>query len=230
MAKIKVLVVLNQDSAKYEIKTKLTHESIVFLGFAKLDENTVNKTMSYKPSTVVIVNDGNEEQVLRVAGEIYVALPGCAIVIMSHKINLPFIERAMQAGVRKVLDIDCEQSNLIESIKQGYVLEKSRNKNSDATINDYSSRVITVFGAKGGVGKSTIASNLSVVLAKKGKRVALIDLDLQFGDINLFFDIDPKDTIAELVQEKQAVDIETIKSYMVLHSSTVNILCAPKSP
>jgi cellulose biosynthesis protein BcsQ len=50
------------------------------------------------------------------------------------------------------------------------------------------SRVITVFGAKGGLGKTTVAANLAIKLAEYRKKVALIDLDLQFGDIQLFMD------------------------------------------
>ncbi len=231
MEKIKVLAVLNHDTDKYEVKTKLSHEDIAFLGFVKYGEIAVDKALSFMPNAVVIVNNnGDESRALKLAGDIYMSLPGCAIIILSHTINLAFVEKAMQAGVRKVLDVGCEQNTLIESVKQGYELERTRNKNNDAAAVEYSSKVITVFGAKGGIGKSTIASNLAVALARKKKRVALLDLDLQFGDINLFFDIDPKETIVELVREKQAINIEMIKSYMYLHSSTVSILSAPQSP
>ncbi len=229
MEKVKVLVI--GDDARYEIKTKLTHEEIAFLGFAKYGDAALEKARSFTPDAVVLLNGGEEEdQALHLAGELYVSLPGCAVFILSGSISLPFVEKAMQAGVRKVLDLNCEKQVLIESIKQGTAQERSRNRNSTPAKEALSSKVITVFGSKGGIGKSTIAANLAVSLARKNKRVALIDLDLQFGDINLFFDIDPKDTIADLVQEKQAYDIEMIKSYMHLHSSTVSVLCAPQSP
>jgi pilus assembly protein CpaE len=92
------------------------------------------------------------------------------------------------------------------------------------------SRVITVFGSKGGLGKTTIATNLAVKLASYKKKVALVDLDLQFGDVHVFLDIEPKDTIAEMVQEVHTPNIDTVRSYMVVHSSGVHVLCAPRSP
>ena len=231
MEKIKVLAILNKEDARYQIKSMLTHDDIAFLGFAKFSETIVDKAMSYMPNAVVIFNNnGDEETALDIAKQIYVSLPGCAIIMMSHQVDLAFVEKAMLAGVRKVLDIDCDPRELVQSIVQGYTLERTRSKNNDVSTTEYASKVITVFGSKGGIGKSTISSNLAVTLAKRGRRVALIDLDLQFGDINLFFDIDPKDTIAELAQEKQTFDIEMIKSYMYPHSSRVSVLCAPQSP
>jgi pilus assembly protein CpaE len=90
--------------------------------------------------------------------------------------------------------------------------------------------VITVFGAKGGIGKTTLAVNLAVKLAEANKKVALVDLDLQFGDIHIFLDIDPTDTIAELVQEFFNSNIDSVRSFMTVHSSGIHVLCSPKSP
>jgi pilus assembly protein CpaE len=90
--------------------------------------------------------------------------------------------------------------------------------------------VVTVFGAKGGVGKSTLATNLAVKLAENKRKVALVDLDLQFGDVHLFLDIDPTDTIAELAQDLSVPNIDLIRSCMSVHTSGVHVLCAPKSP
>jgi pilus assembly protein CpaE len=59
--------------------------------------------------------------------------------------------------------------------------------------------------------------------------VMLIDCDLQFGDVNLLLDLEPKDTIVELVQERGGISIENIRSFSMVHSSGVNVLCAPKS-
>ncbi len=229
MEKKKVLAILNQEELKYELKAKLTHEDVAFLGFVKFGEIAMEKVLTFLPDAVVLVSDADCDA-LQLAKDIYIALPGCAILLMEREIDLAFVEMAMLSGVRKVLPVNCKQSALIDSINLACMMERSRNGRSDTQVLGGSARIITVFGSKGGIGKSTIVSNLSIALARRGKRVAVLDLDLQFGDINLFFDVDPKETIAELVQETQSINYESIKSYMQFHSSTVSLLCAPKSP
>lgn len=92
-------------------------------------------------------------------------------------------------------------------------------------------KLITVFGSKGGAGKTVVAVNLAVVLAREKKvRVALVDLDLEFGDVAVMLDMTPKRTIAELAREEEPLDGELVESYLLVHSSGVRVLPAPLSP
>lgn len=230
MDRIKVLAILTDENNRYELKRKLMNDEIMFMGFARTGDAAMEKVLSFKPDAVVFAGGGETGDMLGFAGQVYVSSPGCAILLLSDRFDLPFFEQAMQAGIRKVLDVNCEAEQLVESIKACVRLERSRIKLVDSGVANVVSKVITVFGAKGGIGKSTIAANLAAALAHRGKRVAVLDLDLQFGDISLFYDLDPKDTIAELVQEYGTFDYEILKGYMQTHSSSVSILCAPKSP
>ena len=230
MDKIRVMAILESEASKFDIKPKLTHDDIVFVGFSGLNPVAMEKVRGILPDIVVLVAGERTSDALACAKEIYVSLPGCATLLLHDTVDLPLIEKAMQAGIRKVLSVNCERLVLVESIKQCFTLERSKVQSNGFSIVHGSSKVITVFGSKGGIGKSTIASNLAVSLERIGKKVAVLDLDLQFGDINLFFDINPKDTIADLLQTKQEMNIDTLRSYLSVHSSGVSVLCAPKSP
>ena len=91
--------------------------------------------------------------------------------------------------------------------------------------------VVTVFGSKGGAGKTVVAVNLATVLAREKKaRVALVDLDLEFGDVALMLDVAPRRTIGELAREEEPLDGDLVESYLLAHSSGVRVLPAPLSP
>jgi pilus assembly protein CpaE len=89
--------------------------------------------------------------------------------------------------------------------------------------------IIAVFGSKGGVGKTTIAVNLATALSQMGKRTALLDFDLQFGDASIFLDLDNKQGISELVQEG-SITRELIRSYLLLHKSGLSLLPSSDRP
>lgn len=228
MNKIKVMAVVENDDLRFEMKSNLMDDEIAFLGFSKSGEAALEKALSLKPDVVLLAYE-NEES-LDIAQKIYVSLPGCAVILMCEEIDISIVNKAMTAGIRKVIELKSSSQELVDSIQIGFSMESARFINSSSKQINTQARIISVFGPKGGIGKTTISANLAVAIAKKGKKVAVLDLNLQFGDLNLFFDIQPKDTIAELVQEKQSFDIDTIKSFMMLHSSGVSILCAPKSP
>ncbi|MER3419283.1 MAG: hypothetical protein C4290_01605 [Chloroflexota bacterium] len=91
--------------------------------------------------------------------------------------------------------------------------------------------VITVFGAKGGIGKTTIATNLATALVREtGQTVALVDMDTRFGDVAIMMDVPVDRNIADLTRRLDHVDRATIKEYLVPHSSGVAILPAPSHP
>lgn len=93
-------------------------------------------------------------------------------------------------------------------------------------------RVISIFGTKGGVGKTMIAANIAVAMAQWGRRVALIDLDLQFGgDVAKMLNIRPKETIFSLISKLPQLEKSgSIKQYMTRHSSGLDILPAVSKP
>ena len=230
MEKIKVLIVAESEEKRYELKNSLTSDEIAIVGIVKSGTTVLDKVASLIPDIVVMFGGENSSEHLEIAERIYVSIPSCMVILLLENPTIKGIDQAMQAGIRKVITWPSGSSMLLENIKLFNSLEKMRISNSKQRKVNWESKVITVFGTKGGIGKTTTSVNLAVALARTGKKVALIDLDLQFGDIGVFLDIEPKDSIAELVQEKSSFEIDTIKSFMALHSSGISVLTAPKSP
>jgi pilus assembly protein CpaE len=90
--------------------------------------------------------------------------------------------------------------------------------------------LIAVLGPKGGVGKTTVSTNLATVLAATGKRVLLLDLDLQFGDVGLVLGVEPERTIYDLVTASGDLDGEKLRGYLGTSSGGVDLLLAPVRP
>jgi pilus assembly protein CpaE len=92
------------------------------------------------------------------------------------------------------------------------------------------SRVLTFFSTKGGSGATTVVCNAAVSLARAGKSVLLLDLDLQLGELALFLGLKPKYTILDLIANLNRSDEALLKTFVVKHESGVNLLAGPDAP
>jgi pilus assembly protein CpaE len=88
-----------------------------------------------------------------------------------------------------------------------------------------------VFSAKGGCGKTTLATNLAVALADRGRRqVCLVDLDLAFGDVAIALQLFPQHTIADAVPLLDDLDYSGLHALLTTHSPGLMTLVAPMEP
>jgi pilus assembly protein CpaE len=90
--------------------------------------------------------------------------------------------------------------------------------------------MICVLGPKGGIGKTLTTANLAVALADLGKRVVVVDLDLQFGDVGLSLGLTPQRTVYDLVRSGGSMDADKIEAYLTRHASGARVLMAPVRP
>lgn len=227
MEKIKLLIVTDVESRRYEIRNLFQDEDIAIVGYSKCDLFALEKIVGLSCHVVLIDYESCLDNALNLSLEIYHKIHNCSVVFLVNKVDAYNLEEAMSVGAKKVISKDSD-GGLINSLKK--VVETEHSRKNTVSFSNTQSKVISIFSGSGGIGKTTISVNLGVALAKKGKKVLLIDLSLQFGNASLFLDLDSKDGIAEIVQENSNITIEIIKSYCVTHSSGLNLLNPTKSP
>jgi pilus assembly protein CpaE len=181
---------------------------------------------------------------IETAEQLAVRAPTASIIMMSVQGEPDYLRRAMLAGAREFLVKPFSSDELSSSIRQVHKRERqkfdrvavaqspSTNGAHAESARRGPGQVITFFAPKGGVGRTTLAVNFAVAAKTElNKRVALIDGGLQFGDVGVLLNLNPKNhSIADLVREMASGDLDTLEATMVDHSSGVRVLMAPPSP
>jgi pilus assembly protein CpaE len=162
--------------------------------------------------------------------------PTAPIIAYSSVTELRVVRQAMQAGVKDILAAPLKAGELlaaIETAMAGSEEEQERFKPEAASNGKRKSAgtVLTVFGAKGGIGKTTIATNLAAAIAQDtDSSVLVMDLDTRFGDVAILLDVEPRHTVAELASQVATLDRETFRSALIRHASGAYVLPSPKHP
>lgn len=191
--------------------------------FARLDQE--------RPEVLIIGPDVPAEDALRLATVFDVQLPELSVILVGET-DPDVVLLAMRAGIRDILSPSSDPAQirvLLERACQSYA---SRNRTA-AIQNPDAPRglVIGVFSPKGGVGKTTIATNIAIGLGKVAPMsVVVVDLDLQFGDIASGLYLNPEHTVTDAVSASASQDSLVLKAFLTVHPSSIYALCAPRTP
>jgi pilus assembly protein CpaE len=150
--------------------------------------------------------------------------PRMAFIVLSEDQSQDFLLRAMRAGVREVLAARPLPSDLVAAVE--HVAEKLGSQGAAQ------GRVLAFISCKGGSGSTFLATNLAYALSAGGaKRVALIDMNLQFGDASLFVsDSKPLATLSDVATQIHRLDPSFLSSSMVSVTPNFSVLAAPSDP
>ena len=161
-----------------------------------------------------------------------ISRPSLGIVLVRRRIDTPLLVDALRAGVREVV----EERNLagvndaVKRVRDVAAAMRQRN-HADGADEGRRGVVVTVFSAKGGCGKTTLASNLAAALADGGRReVCLVDLDLNFGDVAIVLQLFPAHTLADAVPLAETLDLPAVLALLTPHSPGLSALVAPVEP
>jgi len=232
--RIKVVLVDDSVETRKNIKELLSFERCFeVIGEAGNGEDAIFLINESKPDVVMMdinmpVMDG-----IKATEYLSTSMPATSVIIMSVHGEHEYLRQAMAAGAREYLIKPFTADELYTAILKSCEFEAKRRKslNPHETQEAVKTQVISVFSTKGGVGKTTIASNLAVTLSRVcRKKIALIDLDLQFGDIAIMLNVSVKNTISDYIKEIGQSDNVPLDDYLVTHFSGIKVLPAPIKP
>lgn len=160
--------------------------------------------------------------------------PYKAVILLSDELSKTNLRRAVTSGASDIVSPSSDAKELNEAIYQVHTqnLHKQEmllvSKNARANLEG---KVFTVFSTKGGTGKTFVSTNLAVALKKStGKKVALFDLDMDYGGDAIALNTPVKYSMANVINEIRNIDEDLIESYMLPHESGVKILAANPEP
>ncbi len=156
--------------------------------------------------------------------------PDLGIIMMRERIDTEIVTAALRSGIRDVVSID-DVEGITAAVRRSQNFSNQLRGAMGSTIDVEAGKVIMVFGAKGGCGKTTIATNLAESLAKLNRgRVCIVDLDLDFGDVAIFLKLDPAVTISRAVQFEGELDATHVRSLITPYAENLDALLAPAKP
>ena len=180
---------------------------------------------------LLLISAEPDRKLLMFCQQVYILYPEVTMVMISDQPDTGILPYAMEAGIRRVISPLPSKEELIGALKELCISESSRHFNRSGENSGLpKTEVLFVTGAGGGIGKTTLAVNLAVKLAAQRRKVVLLDFNMQYGDTGMLLGIEPKQTIAELLQDQKAPTLDTVNSYLDYHQSGLKVLFGPKSP
>lgn len=244
--KIRILIVDDIADTRENLTKLLGFEpDFEIVGSAGSGQEAISLAKSAKANVILMDINMPDMDGITATEIISNTVPESPIIMMSVQGEQDYLRRSMLAGAREFLVKPFSADELVNAIRHVHELEKVKRARyaqvapagappgaAPAGGAPEQGKVITLFSPKGGVGRTTIATNLAVALNHStGKPVALVDGSLPFGDIGVILNMNPKaKTIADLVGSFEAVDPEVLETVLVSHSSGIKVLLAPPTP
>ncbi len=167
------------------------------------------------------------DDALKITEDLRTSRPTVSVVLVVASLDTQVLTRAMKAGARDVAQAD-DLDAISGSVGQAHQLFVALRGPAGAKS---VGRIVTVFSPKGGVGKTTMAVNLSLALCQGGARkVCLVDLDLAFGDVAITMQLFPTHSIEQAIGSEDSLDLTMLEGLLTRHQDSMMVLAAPPHP
>ena len=250
MAKITVLIVDDIPDTRENLRKLLYFEpDIEILGTAANGREAIDQARKLQPNIVLMDINMPDMDGITASQEINRVAPMCQVIMMSVQSEADYLRRSMLAGAMDFLTKPFTSEELSSSIHRVFQMGASRRAAMPPAAVEPGSgggpgwgqapagrppargKLLLVFSPKGGTGCSSVAANLAIALHKATTRkVALVDLSLQFGDVDAILNLQGNRSLADAISREDELDGDLLNALMSPHASGIKVLAAPPSP
>src|ERR1700674_2371452 len=208
----------------------LRNTSLTLVGQAGFGTEAIAMAQDLNPDVILVSLEEPVTRSLRTIEILSATMPHRAIIAIAPTANADLTRKAVRAGARDYLTAPLGRDELSRAVQAVYDAGRKREHLGNADVAQVlpTGQLIVVFGVKGGVGKTTLAVNLATALSIDAKeRVALVDLEVQMGDVALLLDLIPEHHVGDAAANADHLEPEYMQSLVTIDRSGVRVLPAP---
>ncbi len=239
---IRLLIVDDIAETRENLRKLLQFESYIeVVGAARTGEEALQMAHDTQPDVVLMDINLPDMDGIEVTEAMLREVRHAQIIMLSVQSDNDYLRQSMRAGARDFIAKPPAGDELIASVKRWGMRaheEKkvelapvSRGPGSDkAGGHRPDGKAIVVYSPKGGVGCTTLATNLAIGLNTDETPTVLVDANLQFGDVSVFLNLQVKNSFLDLASRAEDIDDELAEEVLIRHDSGLRVLAAPPRP
>ncbi len=242
--KIKVLIVDDIAETRENIRKLLQFEpDIDVVAMARTGKEGLQLAKETKPNVILMDINMPDMDGIQATRLIVRDVPSAQIIMVSVQQDTDYLRQAMLAGARDFLSKPPSADELINAIRRlGEMSRLVEEKEKARVVPDVpggapgkrsagvDGRIVAVFSPKGGAGCTTLATNLAVALQSDEVKVVVVDANIQFGDVHVFFSLKSKYSLVSIVSQADEIDEAFLQNVLTAHPSGVKVLLGPPTP
>lgn len=226
------VVIIDQDpDARFQVQQLVSQAGFTVAGHTGVGTEAVALVAQTAPDIVLCGFREPAARVVQTMESIAHALPEVPLIAYAGDGALDTVRRAMAAGARDFLQTPLKPDVLKRSLAAALEAGERRRLRSAGRSLLPEGAIITIFGAKGGVGKTTLAANLAVAIVRRaGQTAVLVDADDTFGDVAAVLALTPERAVTEGLRMLDSLDGDGVSKILTHHESGLAVAAAPLSP
>jgi pilus assembly protein CpaE len=225
-AAIRTLVAIDEGVSRTTVEALLPYDAMFHLVGVLEGLHASRATLEETPTDVLVVACAGSDRALVFIDNAVKQRPDRPVVVLMERSPNGFVRRVFEAGADDLVALPATSADVRFALEKALARRAAPGGSSSVAT----APMVIVLGPKGGTGKTLTCANLAVGLAEAGKKVALVDLDLQFGDLGLALGVRPERTVYDLARSGGLLDATKIDAYLATHPSGARVLMAPTRP